>query len=214
MGRIRAAGASVLGALALGATLAAWLQSPPSVTAQEAIDVVREALLDAGLVDVVVDRAVEAGRYAPEGADSGIDVWKTEATVEGGRIRLWLARSDAEPVFLDDRTPDGSGQILDDSQYEHLARLDADPGFARHLRRNLLATGAGSAIMLLALALGTAPMPPVGSRSSAPAPLGHPRKPSRLAAVGPVQSRSDARIASATFAVSTNSSASSGAANG
>ena len=155
MGRIRAASASIVGAVALGATLAAWLQSPPPVTAREAAQVARDALLDAGIAEVDIGPDVEAATYATGADGRSIDVWTVEATVDGGWIWLWLARSDAEPVFLDDRTPDRSAHLLDDEQYEQLARLDADPAFGRHLRRNLLATAAGAAIMLLAVALGT-----------------------------------------------------------
>lgn len=154
MSRLRAASASVLGAVALGATLSAWLQSPPDVTAAEAASVAQEALADIGVEDAVINRDVEPATYTA-GEGGPVAVWKVEATVEGGWIWLWLARSDAEPIFLDDRTPDRSAHLLDDEQYQQLARLDADPAFGRHLRRNLLATGAGAAIMLLAVALGT-----------------------------------------------------------
>lgn len=140
----------VLVALAVVAT--AWFQDPEPVTAAEAVSVAERAFAAAGLPAARVDESPIAGVYTSAERGRRIEVWRTTARVPGGQVELWLAREDGEPVYLDDRTADGSAQLLTGDQFEALAEHDDDdPTVGRHLRRNVAVTAA--AVLILALAL-------------------------------------------------------------
>jgi len=147
--------AAVLGAVAVGAVLVAWLQDPEPITAHEAAGVAAAAFAAAGVPDARVGAEPSRATYDPGGGDALIEVWRTVAEVDGGTIQLWLAREDAEPVFLDDRTPDGTAQLLTDAQFDALADVDDNPALDRRVRRNLVAALAGAGIVLLAAVLAT-----------------------------------------------------------
>ena len=81
-------------------------------------------------------------------------MWKTTANVEDGTVQLWLSREDGEPVYLDDRTPDGAAQLLTDAQFREIGNHFENPALGRQLRRNLLATLAAALILGVAVLLG------------------------------------------------------------
>ena len=140
-----------IGVVALGAVAASWLQDPEPVTAEQAVGIADRAFAAAGLADATVDDAPIAGVYTSAERGRRIEVWRTTATVDGGDIELWLARADGEAVYLDDRTADGSAQLLTEDQFEALADHDEDPNLGAHLWRNVAITAA--AVLFLALAV-------------------------------------------------------------
>jgi hypothetical protein len=139
-----------IGVVALGAVAAAWLQDPDPVTADQAVGVAERAFAAAGLPDAVVDGSPIAGVYTSPERGRRIEVWRTTAAIDGGDVELWLARADGEAVYLDDRTADGSAQLLTEEQFEALADHEDEPNLGSHLRRNVAITAA--AVLLLALA--------------------------------------------------------------
>ena len=140
-------------AVALATVGLGWIQNPDGITAAEARSAAEDAFRATGLEHAVVGRHPTKDVYVAVEGDSPIDVWKTSAAFAGGTVELWLARSDGESVFLDDRSPDGSSQLLTDAQFRKLAGHFDNPAVGRQVRRNVFLTGAGALIMLLALAL-------------------------------------------------------------
>lgn len=150
---MRTLAALLLGLTAVAATGAAWLQQPGPITATEAVQAAQGAFEAAGFPRSVVERAAKAGRYEDGEDGAAIDVWKTSAELDDGTVELWVARADGEPVFLDDRTPDGVAQILTDAQFQDIADHADDPGLARQVRRNIFATLAAAGVVCLAVLL-------------------------------------------------------------
>ena len=140
-----------IGVVALGAVATAWMQDPDPVTADQAVGIADRAFDAAGLPGAAVDDTPIAGVYTSAERGRRIEVWRTTAAIDGGDVELWLARADGEAVYLDDRTADGSAQLLTDDQFEALADHDDDPNLGSHLWRNVAITAA--AVLLLALAL-------------------------------------------------------------
>lgn len=140
-----------IGVVALGAVATAWVQDPDPVTADQAVGIADRAFAAAGVRGAAVDDTPIAGVYTSAERGRRIEVWRTTAAIDGGDVELWLARDDGEAVYLDDRTADGSAQLLTDDQFEALADHDEDPNLASHLWRNVAITAA--AVLLLALAV-------------------------------------------------------------
>jgi hypothetical protein len=138
-------------AVALATTLVGWLQAPDDLTAREAIDAAEAAYDAAGLGGVEVDAEVVSGTYSSGGDSDPVPVWLTSATLDGGTIALWLARADGEAVYLDDRTPDGSSQLLTERQARAIGDHDGSPAVGRQIRRNLALTVAAALIVVLAV---------------------------------------------------------------
>lgn len=145
--------AGAVGLVALVVVTLGWLESPDRLTAAEAVRIAEHAYEAAGIDPVEVAPAPEAGVYITVDGTSTVPVWKTVATVEGGTIQLWLARADGESVFLDDRSADGTRQLLTDEQFSGLAEHYENPAVSRQIRRNLLLTVASGLIVLLAVRL-------------------------------------------------------------
>ncbi len=144
--------AAVMGAAAVAVVALGWLQDPAPITAAEAVRAAQGAYEAAGLRDAVVSTRPDAGTYVSTTGER-IPVWKTEARFDGGTIRLWLARADAESVFLDDRAPDGASQLLTEPQFHALADHYENPAMRPHVRRNLVLTLAAACVALVALRL-------------------------------------------------------------
>ena len=136
--------AVAIAVVAIAVVAVGWLQSPPDITAAEAVDAARGAFRAAGVEEARVDPRPRADTYRPAGGDEALPVWRTSTRVRGGRVELWLAREDGEPVFLDDRSGDGAVQLLSDDQFEALAGHYENPATARQIRRNLMLTVAAA----------------------------------------------------------------------
>lgn len=128
------------GLAAFAVVAVGWLQSPPDITAAEAVHAARGAFRAAGVDEARVDPRPRADTYRPAEGGEALPVWRTSTRVRGGRVELWLAREDGEPVFLDDRSGDGAVQLLSDDQFEALAGHYENPATARQIRRNLMLT--------------------------------------------------------------------------
>lgn len=136
--------------MALAVTAVGWLEAPGGITGAEAVAAARGAFAAAGLADGDVRPQAEPGDYPSGRGRPPIPVWKTFADVEGGTVELWLARSDGESVFLDDRTPDGTAQLLSEAQFAVLADHYENPALGRQVRRNLVLTAAAALLALVA----------------------------------------------------------------
>lgn len=148
---------ALMGAVAVASVGIGWFEDPPSVTAREAATVVADALVGAG-VSASVDPAPLASTYQPVGGQR-VEVWQTFATVEGGTILISVAHDGAAPLFLDDRSPNGSAQLLSEAQFEAVVAGIEDPGRRRLLQRNISLTVAAALVLTVAVALGARPRP-------------------------------------------------------
>jgi hypothetical protein len=151
---LRTTAALLLGLVAVALTAVAWLQRPDHITAGEAVRAATGAFESAGLDDASVALRAVRDTYDAGGGDAPIEVWKTTATLEDGTVELWLARHDGEPVFLDDRTPDGAAQLLTDDQFRRIADHFENPALGRQLWRNVLVTLAAGLILGTSIRLG------------------------------------------------------------
>jgi hypothetical protein len=173
--------------VALVATAVGWLQAPDGITGAEAVTAARGAFAAAGLGDGVVRPQAEPGDYPTGSGRSPIPVWRTFADVAGGTVELWLARSDGESVFLDDRTPDGTAQLLSAEQFEVLADHYENPALGRQVRRNLVLTAAAALIAFVAATIAHDPVALHLRRDRAAAPARPPEPPSPPVRPGPTR---------------------------
>jgi hypothetical protein len=142
-----------LGLTAIAVVAVGWLQSPDHITAAEAVAAAESAYAAAGLRGAAVDHHPKAGEYVAETGRDHVAVWETVATLDGGTVHLWLSRADGESVFLDDRAPDGSSQLLSDAEFQQLADHYENPAIGRQVRRNLVLTAAAALVALLGVRL-------------------------------------------------------------
>lgn len=142
---------ALLGLAAILTAAVAWLQRPDDITAAEAVRAAEGAFEAAGLDGSLVDPDPVAGSYDAGEDQAPLGVWKTSATLEEGTVELWLSRDDGEPVFLDDRTPDGTAQILTDAQFRAIGDHVENPALGRQVRRNLVMTLAAALVVGLAV---------------------------------------------------------------
>lgn len=155
-------------ALALVAVLTAalaWLQNPHHITANESVRAAERAFAAAGLSSAKVSPHPAAGLHVGARGER-VAVWKTEAELEDGTVQLWLARSDGESVYLDDRAPDGASRLLTDAQFDRLDAFYENPAVRRQIRRNIVVTIAAALVVALAAC--------VGATTSTPAPAATP----------------------------------------
>jgi hypothetical protein len=144
------------------AVAAGWLEDPPPVSAADAVAEVGDALAAAGLA-ATVDPAPLASSYQPAGGER-TDVWQTFASVEGGTILVSVAQLGGRPVFLDDRSPNGSTQLLSEAQFDAVIDRIDDPGRGRLVRRNVALTVAAALVLAVAVALTARPPSPEDHR--------------------------------------------------
>jgi hypothetical protein len=145
------------GVVAVAITTAGWLQAPDELTRAEAVAAATSAFEAAGVEGAIVQPRATAGVYPASDGSAPIEVWKTVADLEDGTVELWLARADGQSVFLDDRTPDGTSQVLSDAQFEELARHHENPAVPRQVRRNLVLTVAAALVALVGVTLARHP---------------------------------------------------------
>lgn len=151
---LRRSAALTIGLVAIALTAVAWLQRPDHITAGEAVQAAAGAFDAAGLQDASVALRAVAGTYDVDDGRDPVEVWKTSAELEDGTVELWLSRDDGEPVYLDDRTPDGAAQLLTDEQFQQIGDHYENPALGRQLRRNLLSTLAAALILAVSVLLG------------------------------------------------------------
>ena len=136
--------------VAVACVAIAWLQEVPEISAEDAVSAARGALEDAGL-DAEVEPDPQRTVYTTTSRDH-IDVWAVHATVRSEPIELQLALEGADPITIDDRTPDGSAYVLSEIEYKAVARNVDDPALARALRRDISLTIAAALVVALAIA--------------------------------------------------------------
>ena len=157
MRRWRLGALLALAAVAVGAVTAAWLLDVPEISAQDAVDTTEAAFADAGLEASVDPVATRRSYLSPR--RSVVEVWTVRATVRATPVDVLLARSGAQPVAIDDRTPDGADYALTDAEYEAVARHIEDLSLARSVRRNVALTLAAGLVVAVCLALATTAPP-------------------------------------------------------
>ena len=128
----------------------AWQQDRPDLDADDARAYTENALEHLGFGKVVVAPRVAATVYNPQSGGEPIRVWQTAATVEGGRVQLLVQRDAGVAVFVEDRTSDGTEQLLTDEQFRELAEYEHDSPLDDHIRRNVIASIAGVLVVAVA----------------------------------------------------------------
>lgn len=152
MARARWPALLALASVAVGVVAAAWWRDVPDITDRQAVSATKAAFEDAG-VDATVHPIATRRRYvSPQ--RSAVDVWWVRATVGSSQVDLSLARSGAQPVAIDDRTPDRASYALTDAEYEAVARSIEDLALARAVERNVTLTVAAALVVAVCLALG------------------------------------------------------------
>lgn len=143
-----------------------WLQAPDHLTAGEAVRAARSAFAQAGIQDVTVAPVARADTYDGADGTEPTPVWKARGEIAAGSVELWLARDDGTPVFLDDRSANGTAHLLDDEQFSALGHHHRNPALDRQVRRNVWLTVAAALIAALTARLAT--------DLAGPAPSAHP----------------------------------------
>lgn len=152
MRRLRRALLGLLGLVAIGAVGAGWLADVPDITAAEAVEVANGAFEGAG-VTADVDTEPSADTYVSR-TQRPVEVWRVRATVRSTPIEVFLARSGAQPVSIDDRSLNGAEYVLSEIEYDAVASSIDDPALGRVVQRNITLTLA--AVLVVALAIGLA----------------------------------------------------------
>lgn len=153
MRRWRAALLLALAVAAVGVVTSAWLLGVPDISAGDAVTTTEAAFADAGLEVSVDPMATRRSYLSPR--RSAVEVWAVRATVRDTAVDVLLARSGAQPVAIDDRTPDGADHVLTDAEYQAVAGHIEDLSLARSVRRNVALTMAAGLVVALCLALAT-----------------------------------------------------------
>jgi hypothetical protein len=151
IGRVLRRGTALLvGGTAIACVLVGWLQDPGPLGAAEAVVAARSAFDRAGL-DASIDGDAQPGVYEPVSGGGPVAVYRTSADLQGVTVVLYLRRSDAVPVYLDDRSADGGAQLLTEAQFSRLVSGVENPRRHDLLVRNLLLTLAAAAILGVAV---------------------------------------------------------------
>ncbi len=152
MRRLRLAVCALVAALAVAVVAIGWLDGVPEISAAEASRAAQAAFDRADLA-AVIDSQPTASTYASS-TRPAVEVWTVRATVRSAPVALLLARSGAQPVQIDDRTPNGSGYVLSEIEYGVLAEGVEDPALRRIVARNITLTVAAVLVVAVSLALG------------------------------------------------------------
>jgi hypothetical protein len=136
--------------VAIACVLVAWLQDPNPIDAGDAVVAARSAFRRAG-VEATVEDAAAPGVYEPVSGGGPVAVYRTTADVGGVPVVLYLRRSDAAPVYLDDRSADGASQLLSDAAFSRLIGHVDNPAADDLVVRNLLVTVA--AVLIVGVAV-------------------------------------------------------------
>lgn len=143
----RCAGPAIVSIVAVGA---GWLEDVPQITAGEAVHAAEVAFERAGVAAEVEDPPA-ASTYVSRSQRRPVAVWTVRATVRAAPVVVLLARSGAQPVSIDDRSPNGTEHILSDVEYGAVARSIDDPALTQAVRRNIALTLA--AVLVIALSI-------------------------------------------------------------
>ena len=138
----------------LASVLVAWLESRPTLDAEDARRFAVGALNAAGFEQVSTAPEIGAGA-SPVGASEGNEdfrVWIVEAEVEGGSLELDVDRSEAQAVRVVDAA-DGGGPLLDNDQVRIIDDYSRNPDLDDRFRRDLAASVAGVLGAAVALTL-------------------------------------------------------------
>ena len=146
--RARVGVAAGVAAVAIGAVAVAWFQDVPELSAEDAVVAAEHALEDAGLEAEVAPDPLRT-TYTSRSREL-TDVWAVRATVRAEPIELRLAIAGADPVAIDDRTPDGSSYVLSDLEYEAVVSSVEDPARARAIQHDIWFTFAAALVVALA----------------------------------------------------------------
>lgn len=140
---MRTAAAGCCAVLCASAVVVAWVQERPALDGADAVAFTAGALRAAGIGGATVAPDAEAGFFRPAASTlPATAVWVTEATVEGGRLQVYVDRLAAQAVFVDEAA-DGGGLLLTPHQFAMLDGYTHDPALGRRLQRNVAATAAG-----------------------------------------------------------------------
>ena len=149
--RLLRVGGALLSLAAIATVGAGWLTDVPDITAAEATEAAEVAFERAGLTaeldaDPLADTYVSRTRRP-------VEVWTVRATVRSAPIVVLLARSGAQPVSIDDRSPSGTEYVLSEIEYRAVASSIDDPAVGRVVRRNIALTVAAVLVVALAIAV-------------------------------------------------------------
>lgn len=145
-------GALVCAAVAVVIVIVAWARARPELTEQDAIDFTEQALSDAGFEEVEVDPSATKGIQTNPSGD--LDVWRIRSGVDGGTIEVAVRRDLGQAVFVTDVADEG-GQFMTDLQFRKLGDFRTDPAVDRRISDNVVITIAGTALLLVGLAMAT-----------------------------------------------------------
>lgn len=126
----------------LGAAAAAWFTPTPELDADDASELARDALREAG---VQIDRAAAPVRMVHETeAGDTVDAWRVRVGVQadGGdeEIEVRVQQSAGQLLYVDDRIgADDAERLLTDEQFAILGRYRDDSLADRWVLRNALA---------------------------------------------------------------------------
>ena len=135
--------------VSVGAVAAGWLEAVPDITAGEAVEAAEVAFERAGVVAEV--EAIPAASTYVSRNQRAVEVWTVHATVRSAPVVVFLSRSGAQPVSIDDRSPNGTDYVLSDLEYDAVAGSVDDPALTRTVRRNIALTLA--AVLVIGLAI-------------------------------------------------------------
>jgi hypothetical protein len=148
-------------ALCLLALIAAWGSDAPEMSEVDAIRFSEAALEQAGLQRVRVAGTAQRHDYRPVGAtsceparaagDGTVPVWETHSRVRGGTVLLFVHRTEAEAVCIDDEDAHGKDFVTE----RQVRRLDGVQGESRSdQQRRHDAIGAVALVLLAGAAAG------------------------------------------------------------
>lgn len=146
--------------VAVATAIAGWVADPAEVTAAEAVRAAEHAFAGAE-VEAEVDGRPVADTYASRNQPT-VAVWRVSAAVGAGEVELFLARADAHPVAIDDRSEDRADYLLSAASYEAVIGGIEDPSRARATRERVALTV--GALLVVASALGLALADKPGTR--------------------------------------------------
>jgi hypothetical protein len=138
-------------AVALGA---GWSTEDDEFDRRGARAFAQAALEDAGLTEVEVADDVEATDYRPRTFapdDPPLQVYRTNASTEGGTVELLVHGPSGRAVYLRDVATDG-GPLLSDQQYRRLRAFAWSEEADRAERRRLVGSAAAAVLVLVAFA--------------------------------------------------------------
>lgn len=143
---------------ALGAAGASWFTPTPELGAEDASELARDALAEAG---VEVDRLTTPVRmvHQTESGDT-VDAWRVRAEVQvdgaAEEVELRVQQSAGQLVYVDDRIGvDDAERLLDEDQFATLGQFRDDTLADRWVLRNAIAGGSALFVAVTGYVLAT-----------------------------------------------------------